>query len=121
MPGGWNPDARLESHRRAHRCRAAASLIKGSVPGSSGRADRASCGEGLREAPWAETHQQQGASATINAPDALFAREFSEALVHQLVIAYQANAFGTRAQRIAGRSAFDQPWRPEGNRPRAWR
>jgi len=46
---------------------------------------------------------EQGASATINAPDALFGREFNEALVHQLVIAYQANArSGTRAQKDRG-------------------
>ena len=31
-------------------------------------------------------------SATVSASDALFAREYNEALIHQLVVAYQANA-----------------------------
>ena len=60
---------------------------------------------------------EQGASATINAPDALFAREFNEALVHQLVIAYQANArSGTRAQKDRGqvRHSTKKPWRQKG-------
>ena len=58
-----------------------------------------------------------GAAATINAPDALFAREFNEALVHQLVIAYQANArSGTRAQKDRGqvRHSTKKPWRQKG-------
>ena len=34
-----------------------------------------------------------GSSAgTLNATDAIFGREFNEALVHQVVVAYQANA-----------------------------
>src|SRR3972149_3023371 len=42
----------------------------------------------------------QGAAGTYDAPDALFAREFNESLVHQLVVAYQANARrGTRQQK----------------------
>jgi len=60
---------------------------------------------------------EQGASATINAPDALFAREFNEALVHQLVTAYQANArSGTRAQKDRGqvRHSTKKPWRQKG-------
>ena len=59
----------------------------------------------------------QGASATFNAPDALFAREFNEALVHQLVVAYQANArSGTRAQKDRGqvRHSTKKPWRQKG-------
>ena len=60
---------------------------------------------------------EQGASATINAPDALFAREFNESLVHQLVVAYQANArSGTRAQKDRGevRHSTRKPWRQKG-------
>ncbi len=60
---------------------------------------------------------EQGAAATINAPDALFAREFNEALVHQLVVAYQANArSGTRAQKDRGqvRHSTRKPWRQKG-------
>ena len=38
-------------------------------------------------------------SATVSASDALFAREYNEALIHQLVVAYQANArSGNRKQ-----------------------
>ena len=38
-------------------------------------------------------------SATVSASDALFAREYNEALIHQLVVAYQANArAGNRKQ-----------------------
>lgn len=43
----------------------------------------------------------QGQSAsTVSASDALFARDYNEALVHQVVVAYQANArSGNRAQK----------------------
>ena len=56
-------------------------------------------------------------SATVNAADALFAREFNETLVHQIVVAYQANArLGTRKQ--LGRSEVakskKKPWRQKG-------
>ena len=60
---------------------------------------------------------EQGAAATIDAPDALFAREFNESLVHQLVVAYQANArSGTRAQKDRGqvRHSTRKPWRQKG-------
>ena len=40
------------------------------------------------------------ASATVTASDALFGRDFNEALVHQVVVAYQANArAGNRKQK----------------------
>ncbi len=60
--------------------------------------------------------QGQNAS-TLAASDALFGREFNEALVHQVVVAYQANARqGTRAQK--GRSDVSKsgkkPWRQKG-------
>ncbi|MFM9972240.1 MAG: 50S ribosomal protein L4 [Burkholderiales bacterium] len=46
---------------------------------------------------------QGASSATVTASDALFDREFNQSLVHQIVIAYQANGrSGTRAQK--GRS-----------------
>jgi len=60
----------------------------------------------------------QGASAaTLSAPDSLFGREYNEALVHQIVVAYQANArLGTRKQ--LGRSEVakskKKPWRQKG-------
>lgn len=43
---------------------------------------------------------QGQAAATMTASDALFGREFNEALVHQVVVAYQANArAGNRKQK----------------------
>ena len=56
-------------------------------------------------------------SATLSAADTLFGREFNEALVHQIVVAYQANGrLGTRKQ--LGRSEVSKskkkPWRQMG-------
>ncbi len=60
----------------------------------------------------------QGKSATtVAASDAAFGREFNEALVHQLVVAYQANArLGTRAQKARGdvNKSHRKPWRQKG-------
>jgi large subunit ribosomal protein L4 len=55
--------------------------------------------------------------ATLAAPDAVFAREYNEALIHQLVVAYQANArSGNRAQK--GRADINKshkkPWAQKG-------
>lgn len=64
-------------------------------------------------------------SATQAVPDSLFAREYNESLVHQIVTAYMANARqGTRAQK--GRSDVNKstkkPWRQKGTgRARAGR
>lgn len=45
-------------------------------------------------------NEQGQAAATVSASDALFARDYNEALVHQLVVAYQANArSGNRKQK----------------------
>src|SRR5204863_183215 len=59
----------------------------------------------------------KGAAGTFNAPDALFARDFNEALVHQIVVAFQANArLGTRAQKDRGavNHSTKKPWREKG-------
>ncbi len=59
----------------------------------------------------------QGAAGTFNAPDALFARDFNEALVHQVVVAFQANArIGARAQKDRGavHHSTKKPWRQKG-------
>ncbi len=63
-------------------------------------------------------NEQGASSATVSAPDEVFGREFNEDLVHQIVIAYQANArMGTRAQKerseIAKHSG-KKPWRQKG-------
>ena len=57
------------------------------------------------------------ATASVNASDDLFGREYNESLVHQVVTAYLANArMGTRAQK--GRSdiakSTRKPWRQKG-------
>ena len=45
-------------------------------------------------------NEQGQSAATLNASDALFARDYNEALVHQLVVAYQASARpGNRTQK----------------------
>ena len=58
-----------------------------------------------------------GNSGTLNATDAIFGREFNEALVHQVVVAYQANArIGSRAQKDRGavNHSTKKPWRQKG-------
>ena len=55
--------------------------------------------------------------ASFDAPDTLFGREYNEALIHQIVVAYQANArMGTRAQkdRSEVRHSTHKPWRQKG-------
>jgi large subunit ribosomal protein L4 len=56
-------------------------------------------------------------ASTVAASDELFARDYNESLIHQVVVAYQANARqGTRAQK--GRSdvakSGRKPWRQKG-------
>ena len=62
-------------------------------------------------------NDQGQSTASVSASDALFAREYNESLVHQVVTAYMANArLGTRAQK--GRSdiakSTRKPWRQKG-------
>ncbi len=57
------------------------------------------------------------AQSNVQAPDTVFGRDYNEALIHQLVTAYQANArSGNRAQK--GRSEIakstKKPWRQKG-------
>ncbi len=56
-------------------------------------------------------------TATVAASDSLFGREYNEALIHQIVVAFQANARqGTRAQK--GRADINKshkkPWAQKG-------
>ena len=58
-----------------------------------------------------------GAAGTVQATDQVFARDFNESLVHQLVVAYQANArIGSRAQKDRGavNHSTKKPWRQKG-------
>lgn len=59
----------------------------------------------------------KGAAGTFSAPDTLFGRDFNEALVHQIVVAFQANArLGTRKQKERSEIAKStrKPWRQKG-------
>jgi large subunit ribosomal protein L4 len=59
----------------------------------------------------------QGAAGTLSAADDVFGRDFNQALVHQIVIAFQANArIGSRAQKDRGAVAHStkKPWRQKG-------
>ncbi|MEK6246340.1 MAG: 50S ribosomal protein L4 [Pseudomonadota bacterium] len=59
----------------------------------------------------------QGAAGTVAAKDEIFGRDFNEALIHQLVVAYEANArLGTRKQKDRGevRHSTKKPWRQKG-------
>ena len=56
-------------------------------------------------------------AAGFDVPDTIFGREYNEALVHQIVVAYQANARqGTRAQKDRGTVSHTthKPWRQKG-------
>lgn len=62
-------------------------------------------------------NEQGQETAKVAASDTVFGREFNEALVHQLVVAYQANARqGTRAQlnREFVHHTTKKPWRQKG-------
>jgi len=68
---------------------------------------------------------QGKSTSTLAASDQLFGREYNEALVHQVVIAYQANGRqGTRAQKERSdvNKSTKKPWRQKGTgRARAGR
>ena len=62
-------------------------------------------------------NEQGQATEKVDAPDTVFARDYNEALVHQVVVAYQANARqGTRAQLDRGevKHSTKKPYRQKG-------
>jgi large subunit ribosomal protein L4 len=62
-------------------------------------------------------NDQGQSTSSVSASDKAFGREYNEALVHQVVTAYMANArLGTRAQkdRSAVRHSTKKPWRQKG-------
>jgi len=62
-------------------------------------------------------NEQGQQAATVSASDTLFGRDFNEALVHQVVVAYQANArSGNRKQkdREEVKHTTKKPWRQKG-------
>jgi large subunit ribosomal protein L4 len=62
-------------------------------------------------------NEQGQSTSSVSASDTAFGREYNEALVHQVVTAYLANArLGTRAQKDRGavRHSTKKPWRQKG-------
>lgn len=62
-------------------------------------------------------NDQGQATSKVDAPDTVFARDYNEALVHQIVVAFQANARqGTRAQltRAEVKHSTKKPFRQKG-------
>lgn len=62
-------------------------------------------------------NEQGQPAAKVEAPDTVFGREYNEALVHQIVVAYQANARqGTRAQkdRATVKHSTKKPFKQKG-------
>ncbi len=98
-------------------------LIKGAIPGFQGWVrDRASRCQGQTcqrsELMQLELLNDQGQAASkFEAPETVFGREYNEDLVHQIVVAYQANARqGTRAQkdREQVRHSTKKPFKQKG-------
>src|SRR4051812_7810571 len=62
-------------------------------------------------------NEQGQAASTMTASDALFGREFNEALVHQVIVAYQANARSGNAKqkdREEVRHSTKKPFKQKG-------
>jgi large subunit ribosomal protein L4 len=62
-------------------------------------------------------NEQGQATAKVDAPDTVFGRDYNESLVHQIVVAYSANArSGTRAQKDRGtvKHSTKKPFRQKG-------
>lgn len=62
-------------------------------------------------------NEQGNEAAALQASDVLFGREFNEALVHQIVVAYQANARSgdsKQKDRSEVRHTTTKPWRQKG-------
>ena len=64
-----------------------------------------------------EKSGDKGSAGTVSAKDEIFGRDFNEALIHQLVVAYEANArLATSKQKDRGevRHSTKKPWRQKG-------
>ena len=62
-------------------------------------------------------NDQGQAASKVDAPDTIFGRDFNEPLVHQVVIAYQANARSANRKqkdRSEVRHSTKKPWRQKG-------
>ena len=106
-------------------------LVRGAVPGAEERPRRRpprrqGSAQGRRRQDFRQgsrlmqlelLNEQGQATSKFDAPDTLFARDYNEALVHQIVVAFQANArLGTRAQldRAMVKHSTKKPWRQKG-------
>jgi large subunit ribosomal protein L4 len=62
-------------------------------------------------------NEQGQPASTVAAPDTVFGRDFNEPLIHQVVVAYQANARSANRQqkdRSEVRHSTKKPWRQKG-------
>ncbi|MGV8897798.1 MAG: 50S ribosomal protein L4 [Burkholderiaceae bacterium] len=62
-------------------------------------------------------NDQGQAGSNVAAPDAVFGRDYNEALIHQVVVAYQANARGgnrKQKDRQEVHHSTKKPWRQKG-------
>jgi large subunit ribosomal protein L4 len=62
-------------------------------------------------------NQEGQVGSAVTAPDTIFARDYNEALIHQLVVAYQANARGGNSKqkdREEVSHTTKKPWRQKG-------
>jgi large subunit ribosomal protein L4 len=62
-------------------------------------------------------NEQGQTAANVSAPDTIFGRDYNEALIHQVVVAYQANArSGNRKQKDREEVSHTtkKPWRQKG-------
>jgi large subunit ribosomal protein L4 len=69
-------------------------------------------------------NEQGQAASKYDAPETVFGRDYNEDLVHQIVVAFQANARqGTRAQkdREQVKHSTKKPFKAKGNGPRPCR
>ena len=102
-------------------------LVRGAVPGAKNghvvvrpavKARAQGRGQEGSELMQIDLLNDQGQSTSkVEAPDTVFARDYNEALVHQIVVAFQANArLGTRAQldRAMVKHSTKKPWRQKG-------
>src|SRR5439155_11244220 len=122
-PHGRRDHHHPESRRRARRRSPPAAAGQGRGAGREERpCGRAARGEGQSQergpVMQLELLNEQGqATSKVDAPDTVFARDYNEALVHQIVVAFQANASqGTRAQpdRAMVKHSTKKPWRQKG-------
>src|SRR5699024_5634677 len=121
-PNGQQDQNRTKPRYRSGRCRTRPAAGQGRRARPQERQYR---GASLTETVWQGgvimelklLNDQGQASDTVAAPATIFGRDFNEYLVHQVVVAYQANArSGNRAQKNRSQVAYSgrKPWRQKG-------